>query len=60
MRVKYVGPFDAVEGPGFAAEAGEVIEVGDDLGASLLQQADNWQKADTKAEAAPKTEKKEG
>lgn len=59
MRVKYVGPFDAVEGPGFQAKSGEVIEVADDLGASLVEQAD-WTKADAKAEA-PKTEtKKEG
>lgn len=53
MRVKYVGPFDAVEGPGFQAKQGEVIEVADDLGAALIEQTD-WQ-------AAPaRTEKKEG
>lgn len=59
MRVKYVGPFDAVEGPGFQAKSGETIEVADDLGASLAEQSD-WQEVASAKETTKTDTKKEG
>lgn len=45
MRVKYVGPFAAVEVPDadLLVERGETVEVDDAVGARLVEQADNWQ-----------------
>lgn len=45
MKVKYVGPYGSVSlAPrgGRTVAQGETIEVPDELGASLLEQPDNW------------------
>ena len=45
MQVKYIGMFDEVLAPAVSASPiakGEAIDVDDALGASLLEQADNW------------------
>lgn len=62
MELIYTGPFDAVElldvqdASGYSAtvKRGERIAVPDDVGARLLEQADNWRKAP--AAPKPKTE----
>lgn len=43
MQVKNKRPFavDIANGP--TAEAGETVEVDDELGASLCEQSDNWE-----------------
>jgi len=52
-RVKYVGPYDAVEievAPRLweIVKNGSAIEVGDDLASSLLAQPDNWRRVTVK------------
>lgn len=46
MKVRYIGPHAAVEatsgGRAYPAERGEEIEVPDDVGASLVEQTENW------------------
>lgn len=44
-RITYTGPHDEVEIPsaGVVCKRGESVEVPDELGKSLLEQADNWQ-----------------
>lgn len=52
VKVKYVGPHDAVEVDGVGVvKRGEPVEVGAAHGKGLLEQVDNWQ---------PVTAKKEG
>ncbi len=46
MRVRNVCPLGAVEVAGRVVEAGEVFEVSDEIGASLLRQPANFQPAD--------------
>ena len=44
-RIRYVGPYDAVEVPalGVVVERDAEVDVADDdLAASLLEQSDNW------------------
>lgn len=58
MQVKYVGSCTdgvVIDATGQYAAPGEVIEVDDVLGASLLEQPSNWQ-----AVKAAKTTPKEG
>lgn len=45
MEIRYVGPFDRVEiaDTGDEVAQGEIVTVDDELGASLLEQPDNWQ-----------------
>ena len=45
MKLTYTGPHDEVEIPsaGVVCKRGESVEVPEELGASLLEQADNWQ-----------------
>lgn len=59
MKIQYKGQFDEVIVPAWVDERGYPqppvargvpIEVGDELGASLLEQADNWEKAPAAAE----------
>ncbi len=61
MKVQYVGPFDRVEVNACASndverwvecKNGEVVEVDDARGTSLLEQPDNWQAV--KATKTPK------
>ena len=55
-RIKYVGPFDAVEVSGVGnVKNGESADVSDTLAKSLLEQSDNWA-----AEKKPATTKSEG
>lgn len=56
MRVRNVCPLGAVEVAGRVVEAGEVFEVSDEIGASLLRQPANFQTADeaTKPKEAKK------
>jgi hypothetical protein len=51
IRLTYVGPHDEVAVPsaGVVCKNGESVEVPDDLGKSLLAQADNWQPVKTAA-----------
>ena len=51
MKVKYMGPFDAVIVAGVEAKRGEPIEVDDVLGSSLLEQEDNWRAASSRKHA---------
>lgn len=60
IRIKYVGPHDGVEiehAPKLwvTVSKGEIVEVGDELGESLLMQPDNW----SKASPAKKSEKED-
>lgn len=50
-RIKYVGPFDAVDVGARTFKHGETVEVDDDLAASLLEQ-DIWSEAGKKSESA--------
>lgn len=59
MKVQYHGPHDAVvlSGPEWREVArGEVLDVPDELGARLLDQASNWRIPRTKGAAAPAAE----
>lgn len=49
MKVKYVGPIDEVEvtATGAVVKRGGTVEVPDDIGESLLEQAD-WEKPGAK------------
>ncbi len=51
MRVRYDGPFDSVDVPaaGITVERGDTVEVTDEIGESLVEQAD-WSKASAKKE----------
>lgn len=56
MKIKYIGPHDAVEivgHPGVVA-SGEEFDVAPDLGASLLEQAVNYEPADDESRALVK------
>lgn len=47
-RIKYTGPFDAVDVPDAGLEGvaqGAVVEVDDDMADRLLEQPDNWRRA---------------
>lgn len=53
MKLKYIGPHDAVEVPlpfgGFiTVKNGEVKDLPDSLSEGLLEQKDNWKKANKK------------
>jgi len=54
VKLTYTGPYDEVEIPsaGVVCKRGETVDVPDELGKSLLEQADNW-----RAKAGPKTDK---
>jgi hypothetical protein len=45
VKITYVGSHDEVEVPsvGVVCKRGAVVEVSDSVGASLLEQTDNWQ-----------------
>ena len=59
MKVKYVGPFDAVEVPGLGVVArGESVACRAALAKSLLEQDENWQPAEP-VTATPVTTEKE-
>ena len=52
MKIKYIGPYaDGVYVPAANLEAkpGEVIDVADELGTSLCEQATNWQAVPAKS-----------
>lgn len=54
-KIKYVGPFDAVEVPALGRDVkrGEPIEVEDaEIAKSLLEQKDNWQRVSKPAKKA--------
>lgn len=56
MKLKYVGPISPVDVPAAAllnVATGDVVDVPDELGVSLLEQADNWTEV-SKAKTAPK------
>lgn len=44
-RIRYVGPFDAVDVPGLGLNISGIVDCPDDLAASLLEQEDNWKPA---------------
>lgn len=47
MKIKYVGPHDAVDLPGLGSVAhGKAIEVTGPVAPSLLAQKDHWQRID--------------
>lgn len=52
MKVRYIGPHAAVEassgGRVYPAQRGEEIEVPDEVGASLVEQTDNWESVASK------------
>jgi hypothetical protein len=61
MRLKYIGPLEAVVVPSGDLELGpvapgEVLEVPDALGRSLLEQESNWEKAADSRPSKPKSE----
>lgn len=57
MRVKYVGPHDAVDVAHLVGvKRGESVEVSTELGKNLCEQATNWQPATAKTAAAEKKE----
>lgn len=52
MKVRNVNPLGSVIVPALRMEpvkAGEVVEVDDELGASLLEQVGNWEAAETRS-----------
>ncbi len=57
MKVKYVGPYDAVDVAHLVGvKHGESVEVSAELGKSLLEQDTNWQPVTAKTATAEKTE----
>lgn len=59
MKVKYVGPYESVSlspGGGRTVAHGETIKVPDELGASLLEQPDNWVASRAKVTAGDEPE----
>ena len=48
MKVKFVGPRARIVAPAysesFRVEPGEIVEVDDDLGNSLLEQSEKWER----------------
>lgn len=53
MKVVYQGPFDEVEVPfdfggSVKARKGETVDVPDTIGKGLLEQPENWVRAETK------------
>jgi hypothetical protein len=46
VKIKYIGGFPEVEiaDTGQIVEQGKTVEVDDDLGKSLIEQSDNWEK----------------
>lgn len=58
MKVKYVGPYDAVDVAHLVGvKQGEAVEVSAELGKSLCEQDTNWQPVTAKTASA---ENKEG